>query len=291
MYADDGDGTHGWWISMIFSVGFAVRVLANARSIGKHAARICFGLLRYAYARARGDNNHLTLKDYIAVVRPRSPIASMIQSNKTIFTPTKEFNKILTRNDSALATPVRELVRRANEHLEEPEFAIGAGGSDGFAPEYASLRSRHTFQSIAQTSADFSRRDLSRSISTTRCNEDGCNERWGAAKRRIRHFCGVCQAWYCEKHTRVSPHGSRGVCKPESRCMCMLCYASLSKEQQKALDADNKYSVNRVEDTKKSKLFLIKYKAKKVVKKTKRIGSHAQDTTAKIAAFEAKQLR
>lgn len=33
-----------------------------------------------------------------------------------------------------------------------------------------------------------------------------------------------CQAVYCQKHTRISPHGVHGQCGLESACYCLECF-------------------------------------------------------------------
>jgi hypothetical protein len=55
-----------------------------------------------------------------------------------------------------------------------------------------------------------------------------------------KHYCGLCQRAYCQAHTRVSPHGAKGRCDPESKCYCATCHATLDRATQEALEITNK---------------------------------------------------
>ena len=64
-----------------------------------------------------------------------------------------------------------------------------------------------------------------------RCCVVGCNARWdrwssmGDFRMMYqKHYCGLCQRAYCQAHTRVSPHGTKGRCDPESKCYCAVCW-------------------------------------------------------------------
>ena len=41
-------------------------------------------------------------------------------------------------------------------------------------------------------------------------------------------------------HTATSPHGAKGRCDPESKCVCVVCYQSLDEHARFALEATNK---------------------------------------------------
>ena len=42
--------------------------------------------------------------------------------------------------------------------------------------------------------------------------------------KHAHHFCGLCQRAYCALHTATSPHGPKGRCDPESKCVCLVCF-------------------------------------------------------------------
>jgi hypothetical protein len=54
------------------------------------------------------------------------------------------------------------------------------------------------------------------------------------------HYCGLCQRVYCLQHTRISPHGTRGGCGLESKCVCYACFAELAPVQQVAYKRINR---------------------------------------------------
>lgn len=54
------------------------------------------------------------------------------------------------------------------------------------------------------------------------------------------HHCALCQRMYCLQHTRVSPHGPRGGCGLESKCVCYACFAELAPAQQAAYERINR---------------------------------------------------
>jgi len=45
---------------------------------------------------------------------------------------------------------------------------------------------------------------------------------------------------HCLQHTRVSPHGPRGGCGLESKCVCSSCFGELAPAQQAAYDRINR---------------------------------------------------
>ena len=55
-----------------------------------------------------------------------------------------------------------------------------------------------------------------------------------------KHYCGLCQRAYCQAHTRVSPHGTKGRCDPESKCYCVVCWDGLNAATREALEATNR---------------------------------------------------
>ena len=75
----------------------------------------------------------------------------------------------------------------------------------------------------------------------------GCTKRWdkwmstsGFRMKPAKHYCGLCQRAYCVAHTATSPHGAKGRCDPESKCVCVVCYQSLDEHARFALEATNK---------------------------------------------------
>ena len=58
--------------------------------------------------------------------------------------------------------------------------------------------------------------------------------------RYLKHYCGLCQRAFCAAHTRVSPHGNKGRCDPESKCVCVTCHAALDAATREALEKTNK---------------------------------------------------
>lgn len=54
------------------------------------------------------------------------------------------------------------------------------------------------------------------------------------------HYCGLCQHMHCLAHTRISPHGPRGGCGLESKCVCCACFAELAPAQQAAYERINR---------------------------------------------------
>jgi hypothetical protein len=80
-----------------------------------------------------------------------------------------------------------------------------------------------------------------------RCCVAGCTKRWdkwmstsGFRMKPAKHYCGLCQRAYCVAHTATSPHGAKGRCDPESKCVCVVCYQSLDEHARFALEATNK---------------------------------------------------
>ncbi|PSC72400.1 catechol O-methyltransferase-like [Micractinium conductrix] len=77
-----------------------------------------------------------------------------------------------------------------------------------------------------------------------RCAYAGCHRRFDRLRdmrRRLEsHYCGLCQRMYCLHHTRVSPHGPRGGCGLESKCVCYACFAELAPTQQAAYERVNR---------------------------------------------------
>ena len=80
-----------------------------------------------------------------------------------------------------------------------------------------------------------------------RCCAVGCDARWDRwtstsdfVMKYEKHYCGLCQRAYCARHTRVSPHGSKGRCDPESKCYCVTCHATLDRATREALERTNK---------------------------------------------------
>lgn len=80
-----------------------------------------------------------------------------------------------------------------------------------------------------------------------RCCVAGCAKRWdkwmstsGFRMKPAKHYCGLCQRAYCVAHTATSPHGAKGRCDPESKCVCVVCYQSLDEHARFALEATNK---------------------------------------------------
>ena len=80
-----------------------------------------------------------------------------------------------------------------------------------------------------------------------RCCVVGCEARWdrwssmGDFRMMYqKHYCGLCQRAYCQAHTRVSPHGTKGRCDPESKCYCAVCWDDLNAATREALEATNR---------------------------------------------------
>jgi hypothetical protein len=80
-----------------------------------------------------------------------------------------------------------------------------------------------------------------------RCCVAGCTKRWdkwmstsGFRMKPAKHYCGLCQRAYCVAHTATSPHGAKGRCDPESKCVCVVCYQSLDEHARDELEATNK---------------------------------------------------
>ena len=241
----------GGWVGAIITIGFVVRVVAAARNVIRRGLLFALALVRVFAARVQGADKHL--EDFMQP-EPSSPKATGVDRDKALFTPTKVLEHMSSiastssLTDDSRHTPMDQLKSVARRNLEEEEFCMGAGGSDGFAPVHDELVSKHMLDSFMRPDADDDS-DLDRNLSMKKCSHPGCTARWTAktslaGKRVVHHFCGMCQAWFCEVHTRISPHGSRGRCKPESRCICLNDFLSLTKEQQRELDSDNKYSLS-----------------------------------------------
>jgi hypothetical protein len=88
-----------------------------------------------------------------------------------------------------------------------------------------------------------------------RCCVVGCKARWDRWSRMgdfrmmyQKHYCGLCQRAYCQAHTRVSPHGAKGRCDPESKCYCAVCWETLDKSTRESLEATNKLPGRREPD-------------------------------------------
>jgi len=255
-WVEMGDGEDAKRVGLLVSIGFAFRFIVMSRSIIMRLVKFLIGLAQFLCARARGDATK-SIREFVEpAFRPRqpaSPVSSSIVTDRHVFTPTKALHReaMHLRQDSGgsgdIIKDMEERRRRASANLHEPEFAVGAGGSDGFSPVHTSLVTRHMIE-VASNSVNHDREEalrqrLSRSLSIKSCNEYGCKVSWKTAAGVVRHFCGQCQAWYCRAHTRVSPHGDRGRCRPESRCICQFCYNDLSHEQKMELDDDNAYSL------------------------------------------------
>jgi hypothetical protein len=80
-----------------------------------------------------------------------------------------------------------------------------------------------------------------------RCCVASCAKRWdkwmstsGFRMKPAKHYCGLCQRAYCVAHTATSPHGAKGRCDPESKCVCVVCYQSLDEHARDELEATNK---------------------------------------------------
>jgi len=259
-HSDLSKGTSNWismvedadakgWMGKIVSLAFGFRLALSLRVLVIRGARVAFGVVKLVCVRARGER--VGFNDVFKVSEPSSPVSSDIRDEGLVFTPTKALESqssvsVSEDEDSTLYRPMRELKERARSHLSEPEFATGAGGSDGFSPQHRELALKHSRESMRRTAKEEHSSHFGRSMSLHSCEHAGCSVAWSDVTRSvkvIRHFCGLCQSWYCAKHTLVSPHGNRGRCRPESRCVCHDCYKSLTKEQQKELDKDNAYSL------------------------------------------------
>jgi hypothetical protein len=114
---------------------------------------------------------------------------------------------------------------------------------------------------------------------TCSCAHEGCDARWDRFKLKDmrtafgRHYCRQCQLAYCQKHTRISPHGphgelqrgmlrgdaavgkseqearsslrepfvcSTGSCGQETQCYCEPCFLELPPEARQAVELTNK---------------------------------------------------
>jgi len=268
-WLSDAESNGGAWVSSIISIGFIIRVVASFKNIPRRFMLAAIGFVRFLRARAKGED--VKLRDYVSreLVKPTAPAAVAYEKiDDEHFTPKKVLKK-LESVDYDIISPecvsLSDLKKQAMERVTENEFYRGGGGSDGFCQEHPSLRARHYREGPVHSHIDDDDdantrfcRDLSRTLSNKRCNEPGCSASWKGVRRRglsvglsvgdallntKKHFCGMCQAWYCVKHTRVSPHGHRGVCLPESRCVCLHDYNMLTKEEQAVLDVDNKFSL------------------------------------------------
>lgn len=298
-------------LSAVISFLFAFRFVVASRGI---IARFCFllvGLVKFAIARARGDDE-ISVRECAAKARsfivrePSSPVATNIITDRKLFTPTK----VLTHERQSSVSEsgdlsslhrtqsMSSLKEQARANLNEAEFSTGAGGSDGFSPVYQSLLTQHSFAKqmrvVDHDREESLRQRASRPLSIHKCNEDGCKVSWKQSARIVRHFCGLCQAWYCEGHTQVSPHGKRGTCKPESQCVCQYCYNDLSLEQQKELDEDNAYSLNGAQKVKRSPLAKLTAKIRRSrVKAKQRAGDNVllQHALDDDAALPTKTIR
>lgn len=254
-WVDTGDVEDAKRVGLLVSIGFAFRFLVMSRSFIIRLVKFLVGLAQFLHARARGDATKSVREFVEPAFRPRqptSPVSSSIVADRRVFTPTKalRMETMHRRQDSGGGDIIKDMEERrqqASLNLHEPEFAVGAGGSDGFSPVHNSLVMRHVFEAASHTvnhdREEALRQRLTRTLSIKSCNEYGCQVSWRTSARVVRHFCGLCQAWYCVAHTRVSPHGNRGSCRPESRCICQFCYNDLSHEQKMELDEDNAYSL------------------------------------------------
>jgi len=271
-HSDLSKGTSNWitmvedadakgWLGKVVSLAFGFRLVLSLRVVVIRGARVAFGLVKFTCVRARGER--VGLKDVIKVSEPSSPVSSGIRDDRLVFTPTKALESqssvsVSEDEDATLYRPMRELKERARSHLSEPEFATGAGGSDGFSPQHRELALKHSRESARRIAKEEHSAHFCRAMSLHSCEHAGCSVAWSDVARSvkvIRHFCGLCQSWYCAKHTLVSPHGNRGRCRPESRCVCHDCYKSLTKEQQKELDKDNAYSLASAKTARSSSLW------------------------------------
>ena len=255
-WVETSDAEDAKWVGTLVSIGFAFRFVVMSRSFIIRLVKFVIGLAQFLHARARGDATKSVREFVEPAFRPRqsaSPVSSSIITDRRVFTPTKALRmealhlRQASGGSGDIIQDMEERRQQASVNLHEAEFAVGAGGSDGFSPVHSSLVLRHAFEAASHTvnhdREEALRQRLTRSLSIKSCNEYGCKVSWRTSARVIRHFCGLCQAWYCVTHTRVSPHGNRGSCRPESRCICQFCYNGLSHEQKMELDEDNAYSL------------------------------------------------
>jgi hypothetical protein len=258
--ADENDAK---WVSTIVSLGLTFRFVIAARGLIIRGLVLVVALVKFAVALAKGEKKSVKefLEPALRMKEPSTPPSVGINVNRNLFTPTKVLESqssmsesdpyFVAAGDACMSMEGRKQLAR--KHLDEREFAVGAGGSDGFSPVHQSIVLRHAREAMTLMSNDsFNRRQREPAVKILACGDPGCRVNLKKA-RTVRHFCGLCQAWFCAKHTRVSPHGNRGRCKPESRCICADCYEILSKEEQRELDEDNAYSI--VSQTKKQTVF------------------------------------
>jgi hypothetical protein len=267
MIADENDAK---WVGTVVSLGLTFRFVIAARGFIIRGLALAIALCKFAFARAKGEKKSVKelFESALRVKEPSTPPTVGITVNRTLFTPTKALETQSSMSESdpylvgadAASMSMESRKKLARKHLDEPEFAIGAGGTDGFSPVHQSIVLRHAREALMLKSNDsLNQRERGPSNKILACHDPGCRVSL-KSRRTPRHFCGLCQAWFCAKHTRVSPHGNRGRCKPESRCICADCYEFLSKEQQRELDEDNAYSI-ATQTKNKSKLSKIKAKA------------------------------
>jgi hypothetical protein len=276
--ADESDAR---WVGTIVSLGLTFRFVIAARGLIIRGLVLVVALVKFAVALAKGEKKSVKefLEPALRMKEPSTPPSVGISVNRKLFTPTKVLEGQLSMSESYpyvvaagdACTSMESRKQVARKHLDECEFAAGAGGSDGFSPVHQSIVLRHAREGMTLTSNDsLNGRRREPGVTVLACSDPRCQVNLKKA-RTVRHFCGLCQAWFCAKHTRVSPHGNRGRCKPESRCICADCYETLSKEEQRELDEDNAHSIASQKE-KKTTLWYIATK-----KITRRRGAKASE--------------
>jgi hypothetical protein len=248
--ADESDAK---WVGTIVSLALTLRFVIAARGLIIRGLVLMAALVKFTVALAKGEKKSVKefLEPALRMKEPSTPPSVGISINRKLFTPTKVLESQSSMSESdpyfvAVGDACMSMESRkqlARKHLDEREFAAGAGGSDGFSPVHQSIVSRHAREAMTLAPNDsLNGRRREPGVKVLACSDPGCQVNLKKA-RTVRHFCGLCQAWFCAEHTRVSPHGNRGRCKPESRCICTDCYEILSKEEQRELDEDNAYSI------------------------------------------------
>eukprot|EP00884_Botryococcus_braunii_P022435 jgi/Botrbrau1/8876/Bobra.50_2s0031.2 len=90
--------------------------------------------------------------------------------------------------------------------------------------------------------------DDSEHVNRHRCAYPGCHRRfsrlrYGDMKHAMyRHYCALCQKVYCQYHTAYSPHGPLVGCDLESKCICMVDWATLNTATRDRLEKTNRIS-------------------------------------------------
>ncbi|KAL4443446.1 hypothetical protein ABPG75_011183 [Micractinium tetrahymenae] len=119
---------------------------------------------------------------------------------------------------------------------------LEGSGLDPAAAAAALQAAAHSANDAVETAEE---RDLQEAILRgAHCAHPGCHLRFDRLRdmrRRLEsHHCALCQRMYCLQHTRVSPHGPRGGCGLESKCVCYACFAELAPAQQAAYERINR---------------------------------------------------